>query len=94
MHSDILEEEISTLADDYFKEDHYIKYTDLEELFDERSAVAAALRHPDHDGCRQPPGLIRSRPPERDFRGSFPFLDSTQQIAQNANTTALNSLSH
>ena len=32
-HSDILEEELETLKNDYFKEDHFARYTNLNELF-------------------------------------------------------------
>lgn len=43
-HSDILEKEVSTLADDYFKEDHYKKYKSLEKLFDEVIELSTKAR--------------------------------------------------
>jgi len=44
IHSDILEKEIATLADDYFKEEHYKNYKDLEDIFDELIGLSMKAR--------------------------------------------------
>ena len=43
-HSDIIEEELATLADDYFKEEHYKKYKNLEKLFEDAKGLSVKSR--------------------------------------------------
>ena len=43
-HGKIVEEELITLAYDYFKNDHYDKYKNLEELIDEAVELSAKVR--------------------------------------------------
>lgn len=43
-HSDLLEEELSTLRDDYFKEEHFKEYPNLNELFVKTLKSAAKAR--------------------------------------------------
>ena len=43
-HSNILEEELSTLKDDYFKEEHFKSYPNLNELFEKASKASTKTR--------------------------------------------------
>jgi nickel superoxide dismutase len=43
-HSDILEEELETLRNDYFKEEHFVTYSNLNELFTKTLKASAKAR--------------------------------------------------
>ncbi len=43
-HSDILEEELETLRNDYFKDEHFAKYTNLNDLFVKTFKASAKAR--------------------------------------------------
>lgn len=43
-HADILEEELNTLRDDYFKEEHFVKFPNLNDLFIKTLKSAAKAR--------------------------------------------------
>lgn len=43
-HANILENELTTLENDYFKEDHYVKYPDLGKLFSNVNTLDAKVR--------------------------------------------------
>jgi nickel superoxide dismutase len=43
-HVDIIEEELGTLEDDYFKEEHFKEFSELKELFSNSSKLLAKIR--------------------------------------------------
>jgi nickel superoxide dismutase len=43
-HAEIIEEELGTLEDDYFKEEHFKEFSELKELFSNSSKLTAKIR--------------------------------------------------
>lgn len=58
-HSNLLEEELETLRNDYFKEEHYKEYTNLNELFSKAlKSISKARQNIDMDAADETLSLV------------------------------------